>query len=82
MPNYSVAQAKDELPRLIVKAMNGEEVVITKRGVPVVDMRARRETPEPSDGDPLERLFELHSQMKPSGLTSVELLRQMYEDDE
>ena len=82
MASYSVAQAKNDLPRLIVKAMKGEEVVITKRGVPVVDLRARPSSFESDDGDPLERLFELHRQMKPSGLTSVELLRQMYEDDE
>lgn len=82
MPSYSVAQAKNELSHLIVKAMNGEHVVITKRGVPVIEFVPKRTSVERCDGDPLERLRELHQYMKPSGLTSVELLNQMYEEDE
>lgn len=82
MASYSVAQAKNELPRLIDKAMNGEEVVITRRGLPVVEVRATWSATQCYEGDPLERLRELRDQQKPSGLTSVELLREMYEDDE
>lgn len=42
MPNYSVAETKDKLSTLIDKALAGEEVVITRRGEEVVELRARR----------------------------------------
>ena len=44
---YSVADAKNRLPSLINKALAGEEVVITRRGNPVVELRpaARQAAP-------------------------------------
>jgi prevent-host-death family protein len=39
MPSYSVANAKASLPRLIDRAMAGEEVVITRHGKPVAELR-------------------------------------------
>ena len=39
--DYSVAQAKNSLPSLIDKAMAGEEVVITRRGYAVVELKAK-----------------------------------------
>lgn len=39
MTNYSVADAKNHLPKLIDRALQGEEVVITRRGKPVVELR-------------------------------------------
>ena len=36
---YSVADAKNRLPSLIDKALAGEEVIITRRGKPVVELR-------------------------------------------
>lgn len=62
MPSYSVAEAKNRLPSLIDKAIEGEEVVITRHGKPVVELR-------------------VHRQIDPKGITSVELLDQMYEAD-
>ncbi|MBU1345498.1 MAG: type II toxin-antitoxin system prevent-host-death family antitoxin [Alphaproteobacteria bacterium] len=35
MSEYSIAHAKDQLPRLIDRMLNGEAVVITRRGRPV-----------------------------------------------
>jgi prevent-host-death family protein len=35
MSTYSVADAKANLPRLIDRAMQGEEVVITRHGKPL-----------------------------------------------
>lgn len=40
MPTYSVAETKDKLSALIDKALAGEEVVITRRGKPTVELRA------------------------------------------
>jgi len=36
---YSVADAKNRLPSLIDKVLAGEEVIITRRGKPVVEVR-------------------------------------------
>ena len=39
MPRYSVAASKDQLSSLIDKVLAGEEVIITRRGKPVVELR-------------------------------------------
>ena len=41
MTAYSVADAKNNLPRLIDRALAGDEVVITRHGRPVAELRAR-----------------------------------------
>ena len=46
MPRYSVAEAKDGLPRLIDRALAGEEVVITRRGKATVELRAVQDRPQ------------------------------------
>lgn len=81
MTAYSVADAKNRLPTLIDKALAGEQVIITRRGKPVVELRpAARQTA------PAIRTHEwLHARTRarPSiGLTSVEMLDLMYESKE
>jgi len=44
---YSVAEAKNTLPKLIDRALLGEEVVTTRRGQPVVELRPTRGRPQP-----------------------------------
>ena len=39
MSTHSVAEAKNQLSRLIDRALNGEGVVITRRGKPVIELR-------------------------------------------
>jgi prevent-host-death family protein len=41
--SYSVAEAKNRLPSLIDKALAGEEMIITRRGKPVVELRPASE---------------------------------------
>ncbi|MDO8296733.1 MAG: type II toxin-antitoxin system prevent-host-death family antitoxin [Caulobacter sp.] len=45
MVDYSVADARNKLSELIDRAVNGEEVVITRHGKPMVELRAS--TPPP-----------------------------------
>lgn len=50
MSTYSVAEAKNQLSSLIDRALNGEDVVITRHGQPVAEIRGipsppRRVTP-------------------------------------
>lgn len=35
MSSYSVAEAKNDLPKLLDRMLSGEEVVITRRGKPI-----------------------------------------------
>lgn len=54
MSNHSVAEAKNRLPELIDRAQEGEDIVITRHGRPVAEIKpiprpARRITPEALD---------------------------------
>jgi prevent-host-death family protein len=81
MAEYSVADAKNHLPKLIDKALQGEEVVITRRGKPVVELRPALPRPKPSIGTD-EWLFERTRARPGVGLTSVQILDLLYEADE
>lgn len=79
MSTYSVADAKSGLPCLIDRALNGEKVVIARHGKPVVEFRP---IATPSNAAPAAYLW-LKARRKartPVGVTSVELIRQIYED--
>jgi prevent-host-death family protein len=81
MTTYSVAEAKNRLPRLIDKALEGEEVVITRRGKPVVTLRpaaARSASITAMD----EWLFERTRSRPGVGMTSVEILNLLYDEPE
>jgi prevent-host-death family protein len=39
MSNYSIAEAKNQLSRLVDEALEGKQVTITRHGKPVVDLR-------------------------------------------
>ena len=81
MTTYSVAEAKNTLPKLIDRALQGEEVVITRRGKPVVELRpaSRREAPAAGTHEWLRA----RTRARPGiGLTSLELLDLIYESKE
>lgn len=79
MTTYSVAEAKNRLPSLIDRALEGEEVIITRHGKPVVELRPRRQIDPQAARAATERLL---ARAHPSvGITSVELLNLMYEED-
>jgi prevent-host-death family protein len=42
MPDYSVAEAKNNLPKLLDRALAGEEVTITRRGKPIAKIIANQ----------------------------------------
>ncbi|HME27094.1 MAG TPA: type II toxin-antitoxin system prevent-host-death family antitoxin [Acetobacteraceae bacterium] len=85
MATYSVAEAKNRLPALIDKAIEGEEVVITRHGKPVAELHPRHQPsvkPSKAARPMLEWLLARTRARKSVGITSVELLDEMYEDDE
>jgi prevent-host-death family protein len=78
---YSVAEAKNRLPSLIDKALAGEEVVITRRGKLVVELRPASRQAAPATGT--HEWLRARTRARPSiGLTSVEILDLMYESKE
>ena len=81
MATYSVADAKNTLPKLIDKVLAGEEVIITRRGEPVVEFRPASRRPQPGIGT--HEWLRARTRARPSvGLTSVELLDLLYEAKE
>jgi prevent-host-death family protein len=52
MSTHSVADAKTHLSELINRALEGEGVVITRRGQPVVELKAVRPATEPAPQSP------------------------------
>jgi prevent-host-death family protein len=81
MSEYSVADAKNKLPSLINKALEGEEIVITRHGKPVVELR-QISKPLPRSKGIDEWLFERTRARSGVGLTSVQILDLLYETDE
>jgi antitoxin (DNA-binding transcriptional repressor) of toxin-antitoxin stability system len=81
MKTYSVAEAKNQLPKLIDRALAGEEVVITRRGKPVVELKRVPARAAASKGIH-DWLFQ-RTRARPSvGLTSVQILDLLNETDE
>jgi prevent-host-death family protein len=80
MAEYSVADAKNRLPTLIDKAEAGEHVVITRHGHPVVELRPVAAA-KPRSASSYAWLKQKRAGRKPIGVTSVELLNMVYEDE-
>jgi prevent-host-death family protein len=81
MATYSVADAKTNLPRLIDKALGGEEVVITRHGKPVAELRPVAAPARTSEKATFEWLCS--RRLRPAvPIGSVDLLNMIYEEPE
>ena len=56
MSTHTVAEAKNQLSKLIDRALKGEGIVITRRGQPVVELKPVRPVPRPIDEADIEWL--------------------------
>lgn len=81
MSTYSIAEAKERLPSLIDAAIEGEPVVITRDGKPVAELRPARQHDPQAAKAAYERLRARRDAGPTIPITSVELLRQIYEDE-
>ena len=82
--------AQADLTILVDRAAAGEQVVITRDGQPVAELRSvspvakiasagpRQRTPEAQEA--LRRLAEMRETLPPLGISSVEFLREMYSE--
>ncbi len=82
MTTYSVADAKSGLPRLIDLALEGQEVIISRHGKPVAELRPIRAVASSSPTALHEWMKERRRSLPRIPITSVELLDQLYEDPE
>ena len=81
MSTYSLAQAKDQLSRLVDEALTGEPVVITRHGRPVVSLTPSQSTARPFTAEDLERLRRLRESRPSLGVDSVTLVREMRDEE-
>lgn len=82
MPHYSVATTKDQLSSLIDKALAGEEVIITRRGKPTVELRVVSQERGNREAA-LERLRSFRQSMPPVAPVPLERFSEwLYEEEE
>ncbi len=77
MADYSIADAKNHLPKLIDRAVSGEEVMITRRGKPVAEIKPASRISAGS-GSTYEWLVRRRKARKGVAVTSVEILDEIY----
>jgi prevent-host-death family protein len=81
MATYSVADAKAGLPALINRALAGEQVIITRHGKPVAELKpARPEAPPEARAATLAQYLRGVIVPRPGAPTSVELLNMIYDE--
>lgn len=82
MGKHSVVDAKNNLSDLIARAEQGEEVVITRHGVPVVEFKAVHPAPKKLVQADIDWLDAHRVEPEPGYPGAVELLRQMRDESD
>ncbi len=80
MSSHSVADAKAHLSNLIDRAMDGEAVVITRHGRPVVEIKPVAKIAKPMSKAELEDLMNNRVMPLKTDWNSADLIRQMRDD--
>ena len=82
MATYSIAQAKDQLSKLVDEAVAGEEVTITRHGKAVVELRrARPVSPGRPSPELIDRIAARAKTLPPLGEDAVDIIRRMRDED-
>ena len=79
MTDYTVAEAKNQLPKLLNRALAGETVVITRRGKPIARLQPMAELP--ATGIDLEWLKSVQIKPDDPNFDGQEIVRLMREED-
>jgi prevent-host-death family protein len=82
MAQYGVAEAKNGLPGLIDKALAGEEVVISRHGKPVVEVRPMRRGSEADIAAATERLHRRTAHLPRLKVPGNRFYEWLYDEDE
>jgi prevent-host-death family protein len=81
VPVYSIAEAKDNLSRLVDKALAGEEVAITRHGKVVAYVRPAVEQPRRQPPHELVREIMARARRRPRlEEPAVDIIRRMRDD--
>jgi prevent-host-death family protein len=78
---HSIAEAKTQLSRLIDRALQGEEVVITRHGNPVVVLRPVQSSPQTASAADLDWLAERRRRRPPASMDGGTLVSEMRDED-
>jgi antitoxin (DNA-binding transcriptional repressor) of toxin-antitoxin stability system len=81
MSEHSVAEARDNLSKLIERALNGEAVVITRHGKPLIEFKPVQAPPRQMTEADIQRLRANRVTLKPGADDAVTLLRKMRDED-
>lgn len=81
MSTHTVAEAKNQLSRLIDRALEGEGVVITRRGQPVVELKPVKPPPRPITDADIEWLRARRVGRVPAKTDAATLVRQMRDEE-
>ncbi len=82
MRTVSVAQAKAQLPSLLQAAEAGEQIVITRHGKAIVELKAVERVVDPADPHGLKWLAERRLKRTPMLQSAADLIREMREADD
>jgi prevent-host-death family protein len=83
MSTHSIAEAKNHLPEMIDRALKGEDVVITREGEPVVELKpiAKPKSPGPVTKEALDWLAAHRVGLKQPAEDAATLVRRMRDED-
>jgi len=81
MSTHSVAEAKNQLSKLINRALKGEGIVITRRGQPVIEFKPVRPPPRPITEADIEWLRKMRAQLPSCKTDAATLIRQMRDEE-
>ena len=78
MATYSIAEAKDQLSKLVRQAEEGEDVAITRHGKVVAHLRSALERPHRHPSQELVAKIVERAKSRPSlGENAVDIIRRM-----
>jgi prevent-host-death family protein len=82
MPTYSIAQAKDQLSRLVDEALAGKQVTITRHGKPVAELRPAGHAPRPTNKADILWLRKRRQALPALGGDAVSIVRGIRDEPE
>ena len=80
MSTYTLAEAKDQLSRLVDEAQTGEVVTLVRNGKPVADITPRAASPEPMTHADVDEMARKRARRPRLGQESVSLVREMRDE--
>jgi prevent-host-death family protein len=81
MGTYSVAEARNQLSKLIDEAQSGEPVTITRHGKPAAHITPVHPAPRPMTKEDIDRLVAQRDSLPKLTVSAVDLLRQMRDEE-